>query len=124
MKIAFRNFRFSQLFAGLITEARGVGEKLTAARRMKGVVSPQAIPTRRKPSVERKIEGGDASIDRKNGYLYFDRIERCFILGKSCGGHVVQGKHQPLSAIAMAVLAKLVEPTLEHSRTTTPSRIQ
>lgn len=59
VKIALRNFRFSQLFAGLITEGRGVGEKLTAARRMKGLVSPQAMPTRRKPSVERKIEGGE-----------------------------------------------------------------
>ena len=59
--MAFRNFRFSQLFAGLITEARGVGEKFTAARRIKGVVSPQAIPTSRKPSVERKIEGEEAS---------------------------------------------------------------
>ena len=64
VKIAFRIFRFSQLFAGLFTEARGVGEKLTAARRIKGVVSPQAIPTRRKPSVERKIEGEEASIGK------------------------------------------------------------
>lgn len=29
-----------------------------AARRMKGVVRPQAKPTRRKPRVERKREGG------------------------------------------------------------------
>lgn len=41
---------------------------------MKGVVSPQAIPTRRKPSVERKIEGGEgvgggeASIGRELGF--------------------------------------------------------
>lgn len=65
VKIAFRIFRFSQLFAGLVTEARGVGEKLTAARRMKGVVSPQAMPTRRKPSMERKIEGVETSIGRR-----------------------------------------------------------
>lgn len=30
-----------------------------AARRMKGVVRPQAKPTRRKPRVERKREGGE-----------------------------------------------------------------
>lgn len=30
-----------------------------AARRMKGVVRPQAKPTRRKPRVERKTEGGE-----------------------------------------------------------------
>ena len=28
-----------------------------AARRMKGVVRPQAMPTRRKPSVQRNMEG-------------------------------------------------------------------
>jgi hypothetical protein len=60
--MAFRIFRFSQLFAGLVTDARGVGEKLTAARRMKGVVRPQAIPTKRNPRVERKMEGGEDSI--------------------------------------------------------------
>ena len=36
----------------------GGDERLTAARRMKGVVRPQASPTRRKPRVERKREGG------------------------------------------------------------------
>ncbi len=36
---------------------------------MKGVVRPQAMPTRRKPSVERKMEGGEASIgwEKENG---------------------------------------------------------
>ena len=39
------------------TLGRGVGEKETAARRMKGVVRPQAMPTRRKPRVQRRGEG-------------------------------------------------------------------
>ena len=33
-----------------------------AARRMKGVVRPQAMPTRRKPSIQRNTEGEGASV--------------------------------------------------------------
>ena len=33
------------------------GWKSSAARRMKGVVRPQAMPTRRKPMVQRIMEG-------------------------------------------------------------------
>lgn len=33
--------------------------KLTAARRIKGVVRPQARPTRMKPRVKRRREGGE-----------------------------------------------------------------
>ena len=35
-----------------------------AARRMKGVVRPQAMPTRRKPSIQRIMEGEGASVVR------------------------------------------------------------
>lgn len=38
-------------------EEWGGGWKLSAARRMKGVVRPQARPTRRKPRVQLRIEG-------------------------------------------------------------------
>ena len=51
-------------------EAWGGGLKETAARRMKGVVKPQATPTRRKPSVQLSIEGeegGDGSAGAGEG---------------------------------------------------------
>ena len=54
---AFSTFLFIQLFCGESTAGRDGGWKFTAARRMKGVVRPQAMPTRRKPSVQRKMEG-------------------------------------------------------------------
>lgn len=38
-------------------EECGGGWKFSAARRMKGVVRPQARPTRRKPRVQFRIEG-------------------------------------------------------------------
>ena len=43
----------------------GCGEewKFTAARRMKGVVRPQARPTRRKPRVQLKIEGEGGGVE-------------------------------------------------------------
>lgn len=49
-----------------------------AARRMKGVVSPQAKPTRRKPRVKRKSEGeevgGEGSI-----YCNFSKLRLVII---------------------------------------------
>lgn len=47
-------------FVAVSTRSRegwGGGWKLSAARRMKGVVRPQARPTRRKPRVQFRIEG-------------------------------------------------------------------
>ena len=54
---AFSTFLFTQLSCSESTAGRDGGWKFTAARRMKGVVRPQAMPTRRNPSVQRKMEG-------------------------------------------------------------------
>lgn len=43
-------------------ELWGAGWKFTAARRMKGVVRPHARPTRRKPSVQLRMEGEGAGV--------------------------------------------------------------
>jgi hypothetical protein len=52
-----RTFRFNQLFCGEVTDGLAGGLKRTAARRMNGVVRPHAIPTRRNPIVQRKMDG-------------------------------------------------------------------
>lgn len=41
-----------------------------AARRMKGVVRPQAKPTRRKPRVKRKSEGEEVGGGGGEGFIY------------------------------------------------------
>lgn len=50
-----------------------------AARRMKGVVRPQAKPTRRKPRVERKSEGEE--VGGGEGFIYcnFSRLRLVII---------------------------------------------
>ena len=51
---------------------------MTAARRMKGVVRPHARPTRRKPSVQLRIEGeggGDSvSVDMFALEVWWERV--------------------------------------------------
>ena len=45
-----------------------------AARRMKGVVRPQAKPTRRKPRVERKRESAEVGGGGESIYRNFSRL--------------------------------------------------
>ena len=49
----------SQLLSGFERDAWAGGKKFTAARRMKGVVRPQARPTRMNPRVERMRDVGE-----------------------------------------------------------------
>ena len=40
-----------------------------AARRMKGVVRPQQAPTRRKPRIQRRREGGASGVEGTSGSI-------------------------------------------------------
>ena len=61
VNIPFSILFFNQLLDGFSSEGWGEGWKLSAARRMNGVVRPHAMPTRRKPRVQRIMEGDGTS---------------------------------------------------------------